>query len=93
MWIAVIYLWVVNTLTLLAFGWDKLRARQRKRRVPERNLLWLATLGGSPGALLGRWIFSVGRVLPPDVAGYDGAISAETAHDPFFPLLLATHEA
>lgn len=58
MWIAVIYLWAVNGLTLLAFGWDKLRARHRKGRVPERRLLWLAALGGSPGAMLGRWIFN-----------------------------------
>ncbi|WP_368039915.1 DUF1294 domain-containing protein [Ruegeria atlantica] len=57
MWIAVIYLWTINALTLLAFGWDKLQARRRKKRAPERNLLWLAALGGSPGALLGRWIF------------------------------------
>ncbi|WP_237215654.1 DUF1294 domain-containing protein [Ruegeria lacuscaerulensis] len=51
------YLWAINTLTLLAFGWDKLRARRRKRRVPERRLLWLAALGGGPGAVVGRWIF------------------------------------
>ncbi len=57
MWIMVIYLWTINALTLLAFGWDKLQARRRKKRTPERNLLWLAALGGSPGALLGRWIF------------------------------------
>ncbi|WP_234995241.1 DUF1294 domain-containing protein [Ruegeria meonggei] len=57
MWIAVIYLWAVNGLTLLAFGWDKMQARRRKRRVPERRLLWLAALGGSPSAVLGRWIF------------------------------------
>ncbi|WP_254437452.1 DUF1294 domain-containing protein [Ruegeria arenilitoris] len=57
MWIAVIYLWGINTLTLLAFGWDKARARRRKNRVPERRLLWLAALGGSPGAVVGRWIF------------------------------------
>ncbi len=57
MWIAVAYLWAVNLLTLLAFGWDKLRAKRRKRRVPEAKLLWLAVIGGGPGAVLGRWIF------------------------------------
>lgn len=57
MWIAVMFLWVINALTLLAFGWDKLRARRRKRRIPERRLLWLALVGGSPGAVMGRWIF------------------------------------
>jgi len=57
MWSAVIYLWLINGLTLLIFGWDKLRAAQRKRRISERKLLWLALLGGSPGAILGRWLF------------------------------------
>jgi len=57
MWIAVLYLWALNALTLMVFGWDKVRAQRRKRRVPERKLLWLAALGGSPGAVMGRWIF------------------------------------
>ena len=51
------YLWMINVLTLLTFSWDKARAKRRGRRVPERKLLWLAVLGGSPAALLGRWIF------------------------------------
>ncbi|MFY2823144.1 DUF1294 domain-containing protein [Ruegeria sp. MALMAid1280] len=58
MWIAVLYLWAINILSLVAFGWDKLRARRRKGRIPERKLLWLAALGGSPGAVMGRWIFN-----------------------------------
>ncbi len=36
----------VNALTMLCFGWDKLRARAGKRRVPEARLLWLMALGG-----------------------------------------------
>ncbi|WP_170479193.1 DUF1294 domain-containing protein [Ruegeria arenilitoris] len=58
MWIMITYLWAINCLTLLAFGFDKLRARRRKRRVSEKRLLLLAALGGSLAALLGSWIFS-----------------------------------
>lgn len=58
MWIAIAYLWAINGLTLVVFGWDKLQARRRRRRVPERWLLRLALLGGGPGALLGSWVFN-----------------------------------
>jgi len=44
----------INLATFAAFGWDKAAARQRDRRIPERTLLTLAALGGSPAALLAR---------------------------------------
>ncbi|MCL6282436.1 DUF1294 domain-containing protein [Ruegeria sp. 2012CJ41-6] len=57
MWNVVFFLWAINGLTIALFGWDKLCARRRRLRVPERRLLWCAALGGSPAALLSRWIF------------------------------------
>jgi uncharacterized membrane protein YsdA (DUF1294 family) len=48
---------VLNLATFLVFGWDKLAAVEGRSRVPERALLTLAALGGSPGALLARPVF------------------------------------
>ncbi len=33
------------------------------------------------------------RIAELEAAGYDGAITAETSHDPFFPLLLAAEHS
>lgn len=57
MWYAVIYLWVINALTVVLFGWDKICAKRRWWRVPEHFLLWLSVLGGTPGAYLARILF------------------------------------
>ena len=52
------YLAVVS---LWAFGlmwFDKMRSKRRgARRVRERTLFLSALLGGSPGAILGMWLF------------------------------------
>lgn len=51
--------WVL-ALSLLDFalmGADKRRARQGRRRVPERTFFLVALLGGSPGAIAGMWAF------------------------------------
>lgn len=48
---------VWNAVTFAVYGADKRRARQGRRRVPERTLLLLAALGGSLGALLGMRVF------------------------------------
>lgn len=48
---------LVNLWTFLRFRDDKHRAVSGKRRVPERQLLWLALIGGTPAALLARQRF------------------------------------
>lgn len=39
------------------YGLDKLLAKLRARRIPERVLLLAAAAGGAPGALLGMLVF------------------------------------
>jgi uncharacterized membrane protein YsdA (DUF1294 family) len=51
-WLVAINLW-----TVLRFWQDKRRAIAGARRIPEADLLWLALLGGSPGALAARRLF------------------------------------
>ena len=45
---------LVNLVTVLRFWQDKARAVAGERRIPESDLLGLALIGGSPGALLAR---------------------------------------
>lgn len=52
-----IWLGVTSALALVLFGWDKLMAKLRQRRIPEAALLGCALLGGSAGALLGMALF------------------------------------
>jgi uncharacterized membrane protein YsdA (DUF1294 family) len=47
----------VNLWTILRFWQDKKRAIAGERRIPESDLLGLALIGGSPGALLARHLF------------------------------------
>ena len=56
-WIAIIYLILINILTFIAFGVDKSRARNHAWRTPEKRLFFLAVIGGSVGAIAGMYFF------------------------------------
>ena len=47
------FLLIINIVTFLAYGLDKLKARRKMWRISENTLLGLAVIGGSVGALLG----------------------------------------
>lgn len=52
-----IYLFLINFITYFTYAADKTKARQHKWRIPERTLILLAILGGSPAALLAMKIY------------------------------------
>lgn len=55
--IVLLALMLINAITFFVFGHDKARARQGGRRIAETDLLGLALIGGSPGALVARQVF------------------------------------
>ena len=50
------YLIVINIVTFLVYGIDKVKAKQGSWRISEATLLILAVIGGSIGALLGMQV-------------------------------------
>ncbi|HST36890.1 MAG TPA: DUF1294 domain-containing protein [Allosphingosinicella sp.] len=48
---------LLNLWTIMSFWRDKQKAVAGERRIPEADLLGLALIGGSPGALLARHLF------------------------------------
>lgn len=54
---AILCLVLINAWTVLRFWQDKRRAIAGERRIAESDLLGLALIGGSPGALLARHLF------------------------------------
>ncbi|MBQ4057811.1 MAG: DUF1294 domain-containing protein [Lachnospiraceae bacterium] len=52
-----VYLIIINLVTCILYGVDKLKAVARGRRTPERVLLGFTFVGGSLGALVGMQVF------------------------------------
>ncbi len=52
-----IYFVLINFIAFIMYGVDKKKAIKHKWRIPEHDLLLIAVLGGSIGALLGMKAF------------------------------------
>ncbi len=62
--ILLIYLLVINIIGLAAMAIDKIRAMDRRFRVPEAVLFIIALMGGSLGILIGMHLFRHKRRKP-----------------------------
>ena len=51
------YLAIINAITFIVYGIDKLKAKNGKWRIPETTLLLLAIIGGSIGAWFGMKVW------------------------------------
>lgn len=67
-----IYLIIINVIAFGLYGIDKQKAIRKQWRIPEAQLLAVAAIGGSAGALLGmqffhhktrKWKFRIGVPL------------------------------
>ena len=55
--ILLIYLVIINALSMLLMLIDKQKAKKNRYRIPERVLLGVSAIGGSLGGLMGMRLF------------------------------------
>ena len=55
--LAISYFMIINGIGFIIMGLDKRKAIKHQWRIPERNLLFVAFIGGGLGSLFGMWVF------------------------------------
>lgn len=55
--IIVAYLIIINTGGFFTMLIDKRKAEKKKWRIPEKNIFFIAAIGGSLGAMIGMYVF------------------------------------
>ena len=53
-----LYLLTINIISFILFGYDKFLAIKNKRRIPEKELFTVATIGGAFGGLFAILVFN-----------------------------------
>ncbi len=55
--ILILYLLIINLIGLASMAIDKIRAMERRFRIPASVLLIIAVIGGSVGSIIGMFLF------------------------------------
>ncbi len=74
-----LYLAAVSLALFALMGIDKAAAKNRCRRIPERTLLALAVLGGSPGGIAGMLAFRHKTRKPAFSLGFPAILVCQIA--------------
>lgn len=56
-YLLIIYLILINAMSLIMYGLDKFKAKKKKWRIPESALLMSAACGGALGAFVSMQMF------------------------------------
>lgn len=51
------YLIILNIISFIIYGIDKLKAKKKYRRIKEKTLITLSLIGGPLGSIMGMYIF------------------------------------
>jgi len=73
----IIYLIIMNLITLFAMYIDKRKAKKAKRRIPENTLFALVFLGGGIGGIAGMYAFRHKTKKAKFVVGFPAIVILE----------------